>query len=79
MAMFIRQDEKRSELQQRLAAELREKAKSRSLQDGELPDGVEDSRYLEGTKKTTSLAWAWIAIVILAVAAVIFIVLYANR
>ena len=79
MALFIRQDEKRSELQQRLAAELREKAKSRTLQDGELPDGVEDSRYLEGTKKTTSLAWAWIAIVILAVAAVIFIVLYANR
>ncbi len=62
MALFIRQDDNRSKLQERLATELREKAKARAETDR--VDGVDDSQYLEGTKPTTSLAWIWIAIVI---------------
>lgn len=75
MALFIRQNEDRSKLQERLAAELREKSKMRAELDSKLPDGVEDSRYIEGTKKTTSLAWVWIAIIILAAIAMIVIML----
>jgi hypothetical protein len=78
MALFIRQDEQKSQLQERLAAELREKAKKRAAGDEKLPDGVEDSRYLEGTKETTSLAWVWIVIVILAVVATVVIILKTN-
>lgn len=70
MALHIRQDDKQSELQQRVAAELQEKARKRSL-DAERPDGVEDSRYIENSKQTTSLAWVWaligIAVVVIAV------------
>lgn len=61
MALFIKQDEKRTELQNKLAAELQEKARAKAKQQ-DLPDGVDDSQYIKGTKKTTSLAWVWILI-----------------
>jgi len=64
MALFIRQDDNRSELQQRLAAELQEKAKKRAELDDTPSDDIEDSNYLKNTKKTTSLAWMWLLIAI---------------
>jgi hypothetical protein len=64
MGLFIEQDGKKSELQNRLATELRERAKEKSKITDNLPDGVEDSAYLDGTKKTTSLAWVWVFIVL---------------
>ena len=60
MGLFVNQQDQRSELQERIAAELREKAKASSLQEKATMDGVDDIRYLEGTKQTTTLAWAWI-------------------
>ena len=63
MGLFIRQEDSRSELQQRIAAELQEKAKKR-LDLTEAPDLVEDSQYIKGFKRTTSLAWVWALIVI---------------
>ena len=62
----MNQNDQRSELQERIAAELREKAKASSLQEKASLDGVEDVRYLENTKQTTILAPAWIVIVIMA-------------
>ena len=75
MALFINQNESRTKLQERLTAELNEKAKKRAEHDGALPDGVTDSNYLKNTKTTTSLAWVWIVIVLLAVAAFFVVVL----
>jgi hypothetical protein len=75
MALFIRQSEDRSKFQERIAAELREKAKARADMDSKLPDGVEDSAYLKGTKSTTNLAWVWIVLVVLAVVAVVIAIL----
>jgi len=66
MALFVRQDENRTELQKRLAAELLERSKQRT-QLADRPDGVEDSQYIKGTKTTTSLAWVWIVIILVAV------------
>ena len=66
MGLFVNQQYQRSELQERIAAELREKAKASSLQEKATMDGVDDIRYLEGTKQTTTLAWAWILIAIMA-------------
>lgn len=77
MALFIRQNEEKSELQQRLAAELQEKAKRKSLETDQ-PDGVTDSAYLKDTKSTTSLAWVWVAIVIFAVAALVFYIVASS-
>lgn len=75
MALFIRQNEDRSKLQERLAAELQERAKKRAESDAGLPDGVEDSQYIKNTKTTTSLAWVWVVIVAAAVAATAFIII----
>ena len=66
MGLFVNQNDQRSELQERIAAELREKAKTSGLQEKASLDGVEDVRYLENTKQTTTLAPAWIMIVIMA-------------
>ena len=68
MALFIRQDDERSKLQERIAAELREKAKAKGQANPGLPDGVEDTNYLKDTKQTTSLAWIWVVIAIIAIA-----------
>lgn len=71
MGLFVNQQDQRSELQERIAAELREKAKASSLQEKATMDGVDDIRYLEGTKQTTTLAWAWILIAIMTGAVIV--------
>lgn len=73
MSLYLRQNEDRSELQKRLATELQEKAKKKALEQ-ERPDGVDDSRYIEGTKQTTSLAWAWALIGVAIVAIAIWLI-----
>ena len=70
--MYIRQDDKRSELQERIAAGLQEKSKQKAKLDADTPDGVEDSAYIKGTKQTTSLAWVWLLIVIAVIAAAVY-------
>jgi hypothetical protein len=74
MALFVQQNDNRSKLQERLAAELQEKARIRAQEDAGRPDGVEDSQYLKGTKQTTSLAWLWVVVVIFAVVATTFLI-----
>ena len=80
MGIIMNQRDDRTELQKRIAAELAEKDKKRKARQDELPDGVEDSAYIEGTKQTTSLAWAWVIIVLVAVAALVwFFVASGNK
>lgn len=74
MALFIRQDDKRSELQSRIAAELQEKARTKAKEQ-ELPDGITDSNYIKNTKQTSRSAWIWIVGVFFAIAAVIMIII----
>lgn len=59
MSLHLKQTEGRSELQQRLDAELRAKAAERANQEADRPDGVDDSAYIKNTKQTTSLSWVW--------------------
>jgi len=72
MGLFIRQDDERSELQQRIAAELQRKSKE-TAQLADRPDGVDDSQYIKGTKTTTSLAWVWVIIGVIAVGVIIWL------
>lgn len=70
MGRYFEQTENRSELQQRIAADLRAKASANAKQEGSPVPGVDDqsienSEYLRGTKKTTTLAPAWILILIM--------------
>jgi hypothetical protein len=79
MGLFVRQNEERSELQQRLAAELQEKAKKRAENDAARPDGIEDSSYLKDTKMTTSLAGVWIAIIVIALILLVMFVIWQSN
>lgn len=74
MALFIRQSEDRSKLQERLAAELQERNKQRSIRE-QKPDTIEDSAYLKDTKDASPLTWVW-AVIFIAVGAILGYYLY---
>lgn len=73
MSLYLQQKDGRSELQQKLAAELQDKAKKKALET-ERPDGVDDSAYIKGTKTTTTLAWVWGIIGLVAIGLVIWLI-----
>jgi hypothetical protein len=74
MALFVNQNSNRTKLQEKLAAELQEKAKKRAeLENKDLPDGVSDSQYLEDTKQTTSLAWVWALIALFVIGLIVYL------
>lgn len=78
MALFIRQNEDRSKLQERLAAELQERAKQRAAnQKG--PDGVDDSEYMRNTQRTSKMVWVWISIAVILIAAAAWLMLLNAR
>ena len=64
MALYVEQENNKTKLQERIAADLREKAVKNSLAGGDKPEAAgfspEDSKYLENTKETTSLALVWL-------------------
>ncbi len=82
----MQQNEGRSELQQRLDAELRAKAAAKAKQDEggaggayDRPDGVDDAAYLKGTKSTTTLAPVWAVIGIAAVVVFIYFIIQVSN
>lgn len=85
MGRYIQQSESRSELQQRIAADLRAKAAAKAKQEGEGdapvggPDGVEDSAYIKGTKATTTLAPLWLLIFIAVIGIFIYFIFLASK
>lgn len=74
MSLYLKQQDTRSDLQEKIATELQERAKKKA-KEAERPDGVNDSRFLEGTKQTTSLAWAWVLIGIAIVVITVWIII----
>jgi len=85
MGRYLEQTEGRSELQQKIAADLRAKSLARAKEEGRAdpyttePEDIEDSAYLKGTKKTTTLAGAWLVIFFMAIAVFIIFVIQASR
>jgi hypothetical protein len=86
MGRYIEQTESRSELQQRIAADLRAKAAAKAKQEGgagdtyyNAPDGVADSAYIKGTKSTTTLAPAWVLLLVMAICVFAFFVYQASQ
>ena len=66
-------NEENSKLNQRITADLRERANKTTL--GEDPDLVEDSDYAKDLKKTGKYTWVWIVLVILAIISLVVIAL----
>lgn len=58
MGQYIRQDQRKSDYQERLDKELKDRLREKSKLN-DRPDGVEDSAYIKNTKQTTSLDWVW--------------------
>ena len=85
MGRYIQQNTSQSELQQRIAADIRARASAKSKQeDGALDatknvDGVDDSAYIESTKSTTTLAWAWALIFFMIIGLFILFVYQVNK
>ena len=73
MSLYLKQNESRSQLQDKLAKELQERAKQKPPVH-EQPDGVTDSAYLKNTKQTTSLAWVWVLIVLAMISIALWII-----
>ena len=65
-------------LQDKLAKELQERAKQKA-KTFDQPDGVTDSAYLKGTKQTSSLAWAWVLIVLAIIGIAIWLIIISMR
>ena len=79
MALFVNQNSTRTKLQEKLAAELQEKAKKRAdMESLDRPDGVSDSAYLKDTKETTSLAWVWALIALFIIGFIIYLFFQAT-
>jgi len=73
MSLYLKQNESRSQLQDKLAKELQERAKQKA-KTFDQPDGVTDSAYLKNTKQTTSLAWVWVLIVLAIIGIAIWLI-----
>lgn len=79
MGMYLNQQESRSELQERIAAELKAKAEQKAKIESKPHDEIEDSAYVHGYKKTTTLAPVWLLIFFAAIIVFIYFVMQVNR
>lgn len=78
MGLFVKQQDQRSELQERIAAELRAKAYQSELQDKPEFDGSKDIKYLDGIRQTSVAGLAWTVLAVIA-AAIIIVFLTQGR
>jgi len=79
MALFVRQDENRTELQKRLATELQDRARKKA-EEADLPDGVDDSQFIKNTSQHSSaLIGVWLAVGALVIAAAIFLIVQTSN
>lgn len=80
MGLYIRQDEKRTELQEKIAADLRAKAAERSKTDIEGPkyDGERDADIVHGTHHSSPLLAVWVLLGVATVAVVIYLIVRSS-
>ena len=64
MALFLKTESDRSELQKRLQTELQEKLKKKAELENKKPDGVKDSAYMENKTGTSKMVAFWILLFI---------------
>lgn len=78
MSLHMKQENNQTELQKRIAAELREKSMRKSLEgDFDKPQVTQES-YLDGTKETTGLAGVWLLVGVAAAIAIFYFVIFAK-
>lgn len=75
MGLYINQQNSRTKLQEKIAAELRAKAAQVQDVSGDMPDGIEDSAYVEKTKNGTTISRVWVFAIVIAA---FFVILLAT-
>lgn len=76
MSLYLRQQDTRSELQEKLAKELQERNKQKQ-KEFEQPDGVTDSAYLRDYKESGSLTWLWVTLLLIGVGLGVWLIIAA--
>lgn len=69
MGLFVKQENERSQLQQKIAADIAERQRARDAAKDTPPDGVDDSRLVEGTSHLSRTGLVILIVLILAVVA----------
>ena len=77
MGLFVKQNEDRSELQQKIAADMTERLRARAETDETPPDHVADSKFMEGTSHLTRTGI--ILLIVLVMVAAIVVILAVVR
>ncbi|HKX24212.1 MAG TPA: hypothetical protein VJM46_03160 [Candidatus Saccharimonadales bacterium] len=70
MGLFLKQDEQRSQLQSKIAADLQERMKIESIEGG---DKKPQPAFLDNQVQTSSHAWIWILLGVVALIGAIII------
>ena len=73
MAVIVSKDQEQSKLQERIGADLRNRAQSSAA--GAAPDFAEDSEYAKDLEKTGRFSWIWLVLIILAAISLVVIIL----
>ncbi|OYX53101.1 hypothetical protein B7Y92_03995 [Candidatus Saccharibacteria bacterium 32-50-13] len=76
MALLVRQNDERTELQKRVASELQEKMKQNS-RPADRPDGVDDAAYMQGKRTTSRFAMIWLILFIVALGVIVWLLVIA--
>ena len=71
MGIMLSKNMEDSELDRRISADLRSRAQDAARRDY---DEVDDSAYVEGTKKTGRFTWIWVILIVLAIISLLCIV-----
>ena len=76
MGIIVNKDNNQNDdLSRRIAADLQAKLSGNTgVIEGETPDLVDDSDYIEDYKKTSKFGWVWIVLIVLAVLALFSII-----
>ena len=76
MAVIVtKDDDDNIALTNKINADLREKISRTQNPDGDDPDFITDSEYLENQEKTGRVSWIWFILIPLALASLVFIIL----
>ncbi len=65
-----------SQLNQRIASDLRQKSQAAAPGTKPSSAALEDDAYIEGTKKTGRFTWVWIVLIVLALLSAVFILFF---
>ncbi|MFC2552020.1 MAG: hypothetical protein ACFNUR_01905 [Candidatus Saccharibacteria bacterium] len=79
MGLYIKRDEERSKIQEKIAADLRAKSMQNSALDPEpITDLADQSNYMDGTKISSGLLGVWIVLGIAGIATILYLVIRSS-